>query len=69
MLKKGMLGLGAVVNGVSLTLRPYLSGFRVFANHNPCFVLPFGGYVRSQEEGEAVIKRYKAQILGFSVKG
>ena len=43
----GMLGYGMVINGVSIVLRPFHDGFRVHANHRPCSILPYGGYVRS----------------------
>ena len=62
----GMLGYGTVINGVSVVLRPFHDGFRVHANHRPCNILPYGGYVRSIPEAQHVIKRYQTKIIGFA---
>jgi hypothetical protein len=62
----GLLGPGTVVNGVSVVLRPFHDGFRVFVNHRPCNVLPFGGYVANLNEADHVVRRYRHKILGFA---
>lgn len=60
------LGYGAVVNQTSIILRPYLEGYRLYVNHRPCPVLPYGGYVRDLAEGERVLRRYRSQLLTFA---
>jgi hypothetical protein len=62
----GLLGPGIVINGVSLVLRDFHGGFRVFVNHRPCTVLPYGGYVANLNEAEHVVRRYRNKILGFA---
>lgn len=62
----GILGLGTVISGVSLVLRPFHDGYRIYVNHGPCTILPFGGYVRSVAEAERTVQRYKHKILSFA---
>lgn len=62
----GILGLGTVISGVSLVLRPFHDGYRIYVNHGPCTILPFGGYVRNLAEAERTVQRYKHKILSFA---
>ena len=62
----GILGYGTVINGVSVVLRPFHDGFRLHANHQPCSILPYGGYVRSILEAEHMLKRYQPKIISFA---
>lgn len=58
----GLLGLGTVINGVSVVLRPSEGGYRIYANHHPCTRLPDGGYVRNLNEAERALARYEKRI-------
>jgi len=66
-LAPGILGPGAIVNSVSVTLRPFLNGFRIYANHRPCSSLPFGGYVTSSEEANRVLSKHKPLVMANRV--
>ena len=58
----GLLGLGTVINGISVVLRPSDGGYRIYANHQPCANLPDGGYVRKLNEAERTVTRYEKRI-------
>ena len=58
----GLLGLGTVINGISVVLRPSDGGYRIYANHRPCANLPDGGYVRNLNEAERTVSRYEKRI-------
>jgi hypothetical protein len=62
----GLLGPGIVVDGVSLVLRRFHSGYRVYVNHRPCSVLPYGGYVSSLADADHLVRRYRHRILSFA---
>ncbi|NJD25435.1 MAG: hypothetical protein FIB06_08505 [Betaproteobacteria bacterium] len=62
----GLLGPGIVVNGVSLVLRRFHGGYRIFVNHQPCTVLPYGGYVANLNEASHVVERYRFKIISFA---
>lgn len=62
-LTPGILGPGAVINGVSVTLRPFLNGFRIYANHRHCVSLPYGGYVASETEAARILAKHKPLVM------
>lgn len=63
LLTPGILGPGAIVNGVSVTLRPFMNGFRIYANHRPCVSLPYGGYVATEAEAARILAKYKPVVV------
>jgi hypothetical protein len=60
----GMLGPGIVIDGVSVVLRQFDDGYRIYVNHQPCPVLPGGGKVANLNEAKHLLRRYHRRILG-----
>ena len=65
-LSPGLLGHGTVINGISIVLRPFQGGYRIYANHRPCNTLPYGGYVRTLSDAQHTISRYQPKIISLA---
>ena len=65
----GMLGPGIVIDGVSVVLRQFPDGYRIYVNHRPCPILPCGGYAANLNEAQHLLRRYRHRILGCAREG
>ena len=65
----GMLGPGIVIDGVSVVMRQFPDGYRIYVNHRPCPMLPCGGYAANLNEAQHLLRRYRHRILGCAREG
>jgi hypothetical protein len=65
----GMVGPGIVIDGVSVVMRQFHDGYRIYVNHRPCPMLPCGGYAANLNEAQHLLRRYRHRILGCAREG
>jgi hypothetical protein len=64
-MQTSILGKGYVTanQAHSVVFRPFFSGLRIYIDHQPALTLPFGGYVKDEEEGLRRIKSFCPGML------